>query len=166
MNVKKRLGLLPVFVAVAFSIAAIWFFGFETVEFGDTEDYVNAANAFLNGTPYPRRSIFHPMFRPPLFPVFVSAVWTFFPESVVAVKLAQALLHGATIFVVYKIVYEVLRREIPALCGALVCAVNPLLVAHTVDFYTEPLHTFLCAAAMFWLVRLLKTDKIYTRTQS
>lgn len=163
MNWRNRLVLIPVCAAAAFSIAAIWFFGFGTVEFGDAEDYTNAANAFLNGTPYPRRSVFHPMFRPPLFPVFLSAIWTFFPNSVVAMKLAQALLHAAAVFVVYKIVWEVLRRQIPALFGAFVCAANPLLLAHTVDFFTEPLHTFLCAAAMFWTVKLLKSNDFVYR---
>ncbi|MDQ6785595.1 MAG: glycosyltransferase family 39 protein [Acidobacteriota bacterium] len=158
MNGKKWFVLIPVLIGIALSIFAIWFYGFEKVEFGDAEDYINAANTFLNGTPYPRVSVVHPMFRPPLFPVFISIIWLVFPNSVIAVKIAQAFLHGATVFVIYKIAFEVLRKEIPAFFGALVCAVNPLLVAHTVDFYTEPLHTFLCALAMFWLVKFLKGD--------
>lgn len=150
---------MPCIIAIAFSLVAIWFFGFERLEFGDAKDYINAANSFLRGTPYPLQSEFHPMFRPPLYPLFISLIWSVFPDSVIAVKLAQALLHGATVFVAYKIVYEVLRKEAPAFFGASVCAVNPLLVAHTVDFYTEPLHTFLCALAMLFLVKLLKDDK-------
>lgn len=156
--------IIPCLVAIAFSLFAIWFFGFEKVEFGDAEDYINAANSFLNGTPYPLRSVFHPMFRPPLYPMFIAAVWTIFPESVIAVKAAQALLHGATALLAYKTVYTVLRREKPAFLGALVVAVNPLLAGHTVDFYTEPLHTFLCALAMFLLVKFLRDDKsLYLR---
>lgn len=156
---RNWLIIFPVAVAIIFSIFAIWFYGADKLEFGDTEDYINAANAFLNGTPYPRESIQHPMFRPPLFPLFISLIWSFFPQSILAVKIAQALLHGATVFIAFKIVYEILRKEIPAFLGALACAVNPLLAAHTVDFYTEPLHTFLCALAMFWLVKFLKSDK-------
>lgn len=158
MSRKTLFIIVAVFAAAAFSLVAIAFFGFEKIEFGDTQDYVNAANSFLNGTPYPRRSIAHPMFRPPLFPALVAAVWSVFPESVVAVKLFQTLLHAATVFVVFKIVYEVLRKEIPAFFGALICAVNPLLAAHTVDFFTEPLHTFLCALAMYALLKFLKTE--------
>lgn len=152
MSRKNLTIILPVVTAIILSIFAVRFFGFEKVEFGDAQDYINAANSFLNGTPYPRQSVAHPMFRPPLFPYFIAAIWAVFPNSVVAVKLFQAILHGATVFVIYKIAYEVLRKEIPAFFGAMVCAINPLLVAHTVDFYTEPLHTFLCALAMFgWL---------------
>lgn len=164
MNRKRLFILISVTVAAVFSLFAIAFFGFEKVEFGDAQDYVNAANSFLHGTPYPRRSIAHPMFRPPLFPALIAAIWSIFPQSVVAVKLFQTLLHAATVFVAFKIVYEILRREIPAFFGALICAVNPLLAAHTVDFFTEPLHTFLCALAMLLLVKFLKADEnLYRR---
>ena len=151
--------IIPCLVGIAFSLVAISFFGWEKVEFGDAEDYVNAANSFLNGTPYPLRSVFHPMFRPPLYPMFIAGIWSIFPESIIAVKLGQALLHGATVFIAYKTVFEVLRKEKPAFLGALGVAVNPLLAAHTVDFYTEPLHTFLCALAMFLLIKFLRDDR-------
>ncbi len=155
--------IIPCITAITFSIFAIWFFGYEKIEFGDAEDYINAANSFLNGTPYPRRSVFHPMFRPPLFSFLIAMIWSVFPDSIIAVKLFQAVLHGAAVFVIFKIIYEVLQKETPAFFGALICAVNPLLVAHTVDFYTEPLHTFLCAAAMWLLVKFLKNDEFLYR---
>ncbi len=156
---KKWSILIPCFIAFAFSIFAIWFFGWERIEFGDTEDYINGANAFLDGTPYPLQSVFHPMFRPPLFSFFIAIVWSIVPKSIIAIKIAQALLNVGTVFVIYKTVYEVLRKELPAFCGAMIVAVNPLLAAHTVDFYTEPLHTFLCALAMFLLIKFLQNDK-------
>jgi 4-amino-4-deoxy-L-arabinose transferase-like glycosyltransferase len=146
-------------IGISFSLFAIWFYGIANIDFGDTDDYINAARAFLNGTPYPRRSIFHPMFRPPLFPLLVAAIWSIFPDSIIAVKIFQALLHGGTVFLAYKIVYEIVRKEMPALLGAFICAINPLLVAHTVDFYTEPLHTFLCALGMYLLLKLLNDER-------
>ena len=156
---RNLLIIFPMAVAIIFSILAIYAYGVNNLEFGDTQDYINAANAFLNGTPYPRESIQHPMFRPPLFPLFIAAIWSIFPDSTLAVKLAQALLHAATVFIAFKIIYELTSKEIPAFLGALLCAVHPLLAGHTVDFYTEPLHTFLCALAMFWLIKFLKSDK-------
>lgn len=154
------LKVFPVLVGVIFSLFFIFYFGINKTEFGDTEDYINGANAFLNGTAYPRVSVFHPMFRPPLFSGFIAIIWLIFPQSIIAVKIFQAILHAATVFVVYKTVYEILRKRIPAFFGALVCAVNPLLLAHTVDFYTEPLHTFLCAAAMLFLAKFLKDESV------
>lgn len=157
---KRNLTLIfPVFIAIVCSLLAIAYFGVDKADFGDTEDYINAANAFLNGTPYPLQSVFHPMFRPPLFPLLIAGVWSIFPESILAIKIVQALLHGATVFLAYKIVFEVLRKQLPAFLGALICAINPLLVAHTVDYYTEPLHTFLCALGMFLLLKLLKNSE-------
>jgi uncharacterized membrane protein len=157
---RNLLIILPVAVAVIFSLLAIWFYGVDKTEFGDAEDYINGANAFLNGTPYPLRSVFHPMFRPPLFPLLIAGVWSIFPDSIVAIKFTQCLLHALTVFFAYKTVYELLRKEVPAVLGALVVAINPLLAGHTVDFYTEPLHTFLCILAMFLLAKLLKSDTV------
>ena len=156
---KKYLHVIPVLIGITFSALAIWAYGVEKIEFGDTNDYINAANSFLNHTDYPLRSEFHPMFRPPLFPYFIAVVWLVFPKSILAIKLFQTLLHAGTIFIAFKTVYEITRQHIPAFFGSLVVAVNPLLVAHTVDFYTEPLHTFLCISAMFLLVKFLQNDR-------
>lgn len=157
---KKNLPVIVIILtAFSFSVLAIWFYGVDKIDFGDTDDYINAASAFLHNTPYPRTSIQHPMFRPPLFPLFVAAIWSVFPNSILAVKLAQSMLHAAACLVIYKIAFEILKKRTPAFLGALLCAVNPLLLGHTTDFYTEPLHTFLCAAAMLMLVKFLKDDR-------
>jgi hypothetical protein len=157
---KKSLAFIPVVVGVIFAVLLVWIYGFEKAVFGDANDYIAAAKSFLNGTPYPRQSEFHPMFRPPLYPLFIAGVWSIFPDSIAAVKFAQTMLYGATCFVVYQIVWEVLRKQTPAFWAAMVCAVNPLLAAHTVDFFTEPLHTFLLAVAMLFVVKVLKGNKL------
>jgi len=141
------------------SIAAIWMFGFERVDFGDAADYINSAKSILNGTPYPRRGDFHPVFRAPVFPAFIAFVWAFFPDNIVAFKIAQACLHAATCLMIYKIVFEIVRKNLPAFLAALICAVNPLLFGHTFYFFSEPLQTFLVACSTFVLVKLLKNDE-------
>lgn len=156
---KKIVIFIPPLIGFLLSIFFIWHFGFEKLEFGDYQDYINGANAFLNGTPYPLRSEFHPMFRPPLFPYLIAVVWLIFPKSIIAIKITQALLHAGTVFIVGKIAYELTSKKFAALLAGLVCAANPLLLAHTVDFYTEPLHAFLCALAFLLLVKMLKADK-------
>jgi 4-amino-4-deoxy-L-arabinose transferase-like glycosyltransferase len=155
---NKLFIILPIFVGIVFSLLAISTYGFDKIEFGDTEDYINGANAFLNHTQYPLRSVFHPMFRPPMFSYLIACVWLIFPQSIIAVKITQVILHAASVFIAYKTVYEILRKKIPAFFGASIVAINPLLAAHTVDFYTEPLHTFLCILAMFLLVKFLQND--------
>lgn len=150
-------------MAFAFAVFAAWVYGFDKYLDGDTEDYMIAANSFLNGIRYPRQSVVHPMFRPPLFPALIALIWSVFPQSILAVKISQAVIHAATAFVGYKIVFEVLKKKTPAFFGALILAFNPLLAGHTVNFYTEPLHTLLCALAMFFLLKLLKSgdDKYF-----
>jgi hypothetical protein len=65
-----------------------------------------------------------------MFSYLVACVWLVFPQSIIAVKLVQVLLHAATVFIAYKTVYEILRKEIPAFFGASVVALNPLLAAY------------------------------------
>lgn len=156
---RKWTILIPSIVGFALSVAAIWLYGFERADFGDAADYIAAAKSILDGTPYPRRGDFHPVFRAPVFPAFVALVWTIFYESVVAFKIAQAVLHAATCFVIYRTIYELVGRNAPAFFGALLCAVNPLLFGHTVDFFSEPLQTLLVALSIFVLIKLLKSDE-------
>ncbi len=157
----KRLSLLfvPSLLGILLSILFIGIYGVFKIEFGDSNDYINAANSFVNGTPYPLQSEFHPMYRPPMFPYLIAIVWLIFPQSILAIKITQVFLHVGTIIIAYKTIYEVLQKHYASFFGALLVAINPLLVAHTVDFYTEPLHTFLCILAMFLLVKMLKADK-------
>lgn len=151
--------LVPISVSIIFAIFTIWTFGFYKLDFGDTNDYINGANAFLNRTPYPLQSEFHPMFRPPMFSYLIAVVWLIFPNSILAIKFTQVLLHAGAVFLAYKTVYEIMKKQLPAFFGALVVAVHPLLIAHTVDFYTEPLHTFLCILGMYLLVKMLKAER-------
>lgn len=150
---------MPITIACIFSFLIITLYGFQKVEFGDAEDYINGANAFLNNTPYPLQSVFHPMFRPPLFSFFIAGIWLVIPQSVIAVKIGQILLHAATVFIAYKTVDSIVKNHAAAFCGAMIVAVNPLLAGHTVDFFTEPLHTFLCFLAMYLLVKFEQTEK-------
>jgi hypothetical protein len=159
MSKKKIVVLFPAFLAIILSIFAIWFYGFERVEFGDAADYIDAANSILNGTAYPRHGEFHPVFRAPVFPAFIALIWTVFPKSLIAFKIAQAFLIGASCFVIYKITYELVQKNSPAFLAASICAVNPLLFGHTVDFYSEPLQILLVAISIFILIKLLKSEE-------
>lgn len=159
MRKENYLAFLPAALAFVVAFAAVWFYGFEKVAFGDALDYMDAANSILNGTAYPRRGEFHPVFRAPVFPSFIALVWTFFPNSAIAFKIAQIFLHGAGCFVVYKITFELVRKIFPAFLAATVCAVNPLLFGHTVDFYSESLQILLVALSFFVLVKILKSDE-------
>jgi 4-amino-4-deoxy-L-arabinose transferase-like glycosyltransferase len=162
---KRLVAFVPAVIGTVFAIVAIWAFGFGRLEFSDANDYIAAAKAILNNMPYPRRSELHPMFRPPLYPIFIAGVWKVFPYSIAAVKIIQAVLHGVTCWIMYRIVFEVLRKRIPAFLGALVVAINPLLVGHTTGFFTEPLHTFLLALGMLFILRFLKNgERMYLYT--
>ncbi len=155
---------LPSIAGFIVSILAIIYFGVEKVEFGDANDYIASANSILQGTPYPLRGDFHPVFRAPVFPAFIALIWTFFPKSILAFKIAQAILHAATCWLIFKITFELVKKHLPAFLAAGICAVNPLLFGHTVDFFSEPLQNFLVALSTFILILLLKSEeKLYLK---
>lgn len=157
---QKWIVVLPSVTGVLLAIFAIFIVGVNKVEFPDARDYLIAAASILRDFSYPRQNIELPFFRPPLYPFFISLIWLVFQDSIIAVKIAQAILHGLTCWFIYKIVFKVFKNKNLGIFCSLICAVNPFLLLHTTDIQTEPLHTFLIAASVFLVTKILYQDKI------
>lgn len=156
--------MIPVVLGFGVSILAILYFGAERIEFGDANDYINSAKSILNGTPYPLRGDFHPVFRAPVFPAFIALIWSVFPDNIPAFKIAQAILHASFCFVIFRITFELVKKNLPSFFAASFCAVNPLLFGHTVDFFSEPLQNLLVALSTLFLIKLLNSvENLYPR---
>jgi len=159
-NEQKWTIILPSVLGFLLAVLAIFIVGINKVDFADAKDYIIAANSILQDFSYPRQSLALPFFRPPLYSFFISLIWLVFQDSIAAVKIAQAILHGLTCWFIYKIVFEIFKnKKLGAFCS-LICAFNPLLLFHTTEIQTETLHTFLIAAAVFLLTKILYQDKI------
>lgn len=159
-NKQKWIIILPSVLGFLLAVLAIFIIGVNKHDFGDAYDYILAANAILQDFSYPRQSSVLPFFRPPLYPFFISLIWLVFQDSIIAVKIAQAILHGLTCWFVYKIVFEIFKNKNLGIFCSLICAVNPLLLVQTTDLQTETLHTFLIAVALFFVTKILYRDKI------
>ncbi len=61
-------------IALILGIAAIFALGVSRSEFVDSGDYLDAARMLLTDGSYPEASSL-PFFRPPLYPLFIAAVW-------------------------------------------------------------------------------------------
>lgn len=157
---QKWIIVLPSVSGFLLAVLAIFIIGVNKVDFGDAQDYKIAADSILRNFTYPRQSIGLPFFRPPLYPFFISLIWLVFQDSIVAVKIAQAILHGLTCWFIYKIVFEIFKNKNLGFFCSLICAVNPLLLFQTTDIQTETLHTFLIAVAVFLVTRILYRDKL------
>jgi 4-amino-4-deoxy-L-arabinose transferase-like glycosyltransferase len=136
------------------SLAAIFFVGAEKVSFADAADYMSAANALLTNFTYPNGGTL-PFFRPPFYPFFIALIWLVFPASILAIKIAQAIIFGLTCVLIYKIAFALINRRLPALLASLACMLNPFIIIQTTDIQTETVHTFLVAFAVLLLVKIL-----------
>jgi 4-amino-4-deoxy-L-arabinose transferase-like glycosyltransferase len=97
-----------------------------------------------------------PFFRPPLYPLFIAATWLFFPESSVAIKAAQVLMHAGTCWLICRVAVLIFDSEFRGFAAGLLFALNPLFLFHAAAIQTETLHTLLIVLALYQGVKGLK----------
>jgi 4-amino-4-deoxy-L-arabinose transferase and related glycosyltransferases of PMT family len=146
-------------IALIVGIAAIFAIGASRSEFADSGDYLEAARMLLTSGSYPTVGSL-PFFRPPLYPLFIAAVWSVFPGSIVAVKIAQVLLHAVTAALVFRSGELIFERKSFGLIGALLFVVHPFFLYNAAAIQTETLHTFLIAAALVLFIKGLKRGRM------
>jgi 4-amino-4-deoxy-L-arabinose transferase-like glycosyltransferase len=146
-------------IALILGIAAIFVIGLERSEFADSGDYLVAARMLLADGSYPQIGSL-PFFRPPLYPLFIAAVWAVVPGSIAAIKFAQVLLHAVTAILVFRSGELIFERKSFALIGALLFAVHPFFLVNAAAIQTETLHTFLITLAVVLFLKGLKRGRM------
>ncbi|HEU5134573.1 MAG TPA: glycosyltransferase family 39 protein [Steroidobacteraceae bacterium] len=124
----------------------------------------NAIEAIINGANMIRAGQFpsdpeFPLWVPPLTALFVAAIQSVFGESLLPVKLAQVLLDGFTVLMVFGI-GRLLVPYRAALLGALVVAVYPFGAMTTIYIGTESLFSFFLAAFLLVTLRSLRSESV------
>ncbi len=146
--------------AVVSSVITIAATGPNRTSFGDAADYSHSARGLLRGS-YPRESPYFPVFRPPLYPLFISGVWRVTGEdNYFAIKIMQACLFTLTAVVLYAIGLQIFGDKRSAGVGGVFYAVYPLAVIQTADLQTEVLHTLLVAGGVLALLRSVRDDRL------
>jgi 4-amino-4-deoxy-L-arabinose transferase-like glycosyltransferase len=120
----------------------------------------NAIEAIINGATMIRDGHFpqdpeFPLWVPPLTALFVAGIQSVFGDSLMPVKIAQVLIDGSTVLIIFAIG----RMFVPyraALLGALVVAVYPFGAMTAVYIGTESLFTFFLAAFVLVVLRSLR----------
>jgi ABC-type cobalt transport system substrate-binding protein len=156
---RHVLQILIVALAIVLGLVVMVMTGINNVDFVDTKDYVYTAATLVQKGYYPD-SYFFPLFRPPLYPLFLAAIWMISPGNIVAVKVIQILIHGVTCWLVFKIALEITKDETISFLGALFFVINPLFLYMAVGIQSESIHAFLFTLAMFFLVRMVMSDKV------
>jgi hypothetical protein len=139
--------------ALLFGLAIVIATGLSTANFGDANDYLNAAYAIEKGLPYPREGGNWPFFRPPGYPFAIATIWNITGISGISIlKLLNVFCHVASSYLVFKISKLEIRHAISLFC-AFLYAVNPFSLYQLSGISTEPLITFLFLAFAYLLLR-------------
>lgn len=118
----------------------------------DAIDYELLARNLAAGHGFTLRPPEPSVFRPPLAPAFLAAVYLLVGPKFLAARLAQAALSAAAIPLTYALARAFAPRRGALLAAALV-ALSPALAAHASLFQTETLFSVLTVAAVLALLR-------------
>ena len=92
------------------------------------------------------------LFRTPIYPYFLSALYALFGFHDVVIFVAQAVISAATCCLMYFVARRYLSRQ-AALVTASVCAIYPLTSSFVAAKLTETLYTFLICCALYLVIR-------------
>ena len=94
-----------------------------------------------------------PNARHPLYPLFISGIYSFTNNSLTAVKLAQILIHGFTCIIIYLISKILFKKELISLASAAAWAIYPLPISLTIWLFSETLFIFLLSLSILFLLK-------------
>jgi hypothetical protein len=164
MSGKNRIiECVPIALAIAFGLCAIWLTGPGRTDFADGTDYLAAARMLVENGTYPAAGEL-PFFRPPLYPLFIAIIWSVFPASILAIKLAQVALFGLSSWLIFKTGMRITNSQFLSGTGAVIFAVNPFLFYLSAAIQSESLQIFLIALSIYILVRMLMADRVSMRS--
>jgi len=130
----------------------------------DTVHYDKAAKAIIAGEGFGEGYEFSQFFQkeyalPPLYPMFLAAVYFIFGPSFLAVRLVEALLGAWLCVLIYKIALR-LFHQTTALFAGYFSAVFPHLVFLTGLLYVENIFTLLLALGIWYCLRWQEERKL------
>lgn len=130
----------------------------------DTVHYDKAAKAIIAGEGFGEGYEFSQFFQkeyalPPLYPMFLAAVYYFFGPNFLAVRLAEALLGAWLCVLIYKIALR-LFNQATALAAGYFSALFPHLVFLTGLLYVENIFTLLLALGVWYCLRWQEERKL------
>jgi len=121
---------------------------------GDEVDYSQLASRILEGKSYHSNFMLgFTNYRPPLYPLFIAVIYFFTDNSILAVKLAQALLGAFICSIVFFIAQGIFKDKRISFGAAFIYAIYPSSILVGGSLLSETLLTFLLALAIFFILR-------------
>ena len=97
-------------------------------------------------------------FVAPLFPFYLSIIYSIFGQNYLVVKILSAILWGVSIFLIFLIGKEIFNEWV-GLVTSLIIAIHPELIGISTFIYTETLNILLLCLSIYILAKGLKSDK-------
>jgi hypothetical protein len=123
--------------------------------FGDSQDYVDAAQFICNQCDYPEHGNL-PFFRAPGLPFFLAATTSCQPEALISARVALAACDTLLIVIVAMTARLFSRRDRPALLAAAVVAVYPFFVFQVTGIRSEILFAPLLTLGLFLILKSME----------
>jgi 4-amino-4-deoxy-L-arabinose transferase-like glycosyltransferase len=146
---KNKVAILIFIVAAAVRIFYIFSISHAPLE-NDAKEYHTLGISLAEGKGYVSVSGNPTAVRPPIYPIFLGAIYYFTGCSLLWVRLIQALVGAGICILVYFIALIIFNKTIANLSSGL-CCVYPPLIVDTSQIMTETLFTFLLLLAI-WLI--------------
>ena len=121
---------------------------------GDEIAFTNLATCILEGKTYGDN--IPPGFsnaRLPLYPLFIAVIYFFTNGSILAVKLAQALVGAFTSLIIFFIAEDIFKNRLVSFVAAIIFAIYPLAISLGESLFSESFFTFLLALAIFFILK-------------
>jgi len=144
--------LAVVFFAVALRLLFLYLFPrFGGGDMLDSTRYLRVVYNILQGRGF-AEYIRPTAFAPPLYAYFIALIFKIFNQSILIVKIVQAILGGVTCYLVYRM-GSMLFSPKTGLIAALITALHPELIVLSGFLYTETFYIFLLTLAFLFYIR-------------
>ncbi|MCA9732591.1 MAG: glycosyltransferase family 39 protein [Deferribacteres bacterium] len=124
----------------------------------DAQNYLRIAKNLVEGNGFvvwSKPSIF----VAPFYPFFLAALRLIGIESIVGIKIVQAIISSGTVLLFYFLVKNISTKQIASIAAVGFCF-HPELIGLTAFIYTETLFIFLVVLFLFLLVKAIKSGKM------
>lgn len=116
----------------------------------DAKDYDTLGWQLAQGKGYVNAAGRPTAYRPPVYPLFLGAIYSVFGHTLTGVRLAQALIGAGICVLTYFMTAATFNSKSAQLAGFW-CSLYPPLIVHTSDILTEILFTFF----LVWTILLM-----------
>lgn len=147
-----------VFAAIILRLSFVLLFPQEPINKSDALRYVVSARNIVNDSGFISSSsrLFH---CAPIYPLFLSAIFTFIGENLVIIRILQAIISGLNVYLFYLIGRKAYGKKVGGIALIVGCF-YPYFIYYSGLILTETVTIFLLSLSVYLLVKLTDKKKV------